>query len=236
MRPPTVFLTGAAALLTVSVAAQQPQPDPQTADQLQQQASFSSAELARIARGLEIAPVPLDLSGRNPALVGLGSYLVNAAGGCNDCHTNPSFAEGGDPFEGQPKRINEAGYLAGGRAFGPFTSRNLTPDPSNGAPGGLTYVQFRRTMRTGVDLRNLHPNISPLLQVMPWVVYQDLTDRDLRAIYEFLSAIPHAEPNPAPPPPPNLPLSPEAQPNLPPSPGLRPSVPPLPGIGSRFQR
>jgi hypothetical protein len=24
--------------------------------------------------------------------VGLGSYLVNAAGGCNDCHTNPPYA------------------------------------------------------------------------------------------------------------------------------------------------
>jgi hypothetical protein len=28
---------------------------------------------------------------------------------------------------------------------------------------------------------------------MPWPVYQDLTDRDLRAIYEYLAAIPHAE-------------------------------------------
>src|SRR4051794_4815650 len=42
-----------------------------------------SAE-ARI--GLSIAPVSLDLRGKNHELVGLGSYIVNAQGGCNDCH------------------------------------------------------------------------------------------------------------------------------------------------------
>jgi hypothetical protein len=30
--------------------------------------------------------------------------------------------------------------------------------------------------------------------VMPWPVYQSMTDHDLRAIYEYLKAIPHAEP------------------------------------------
>jgi hypothetical protein len=40
---------------------------------------------SRIERGFEIAPVPLRLEGKNRALVGLGSYLVNL-GGCNDCH------------------------------------------------------------------------------------------------------------------------------------------------------
>jgi len=28
------------------------------------------------------------------------------------------------------------------------------------------------------------------LQIMPWPAYQSLTDHDLRAIYEYLSAIP----------------------------------------------
>ncbi len=54
-------------------------------------------------------------------------------------------------------------------------------------------------MRTGIDLEQGHPQISPLLQVMPWPVYQSLTDRDLRAIYECLSSIPHAEPGATPP-------------------------------------
>ena len=33
---------------------------------------------SRILRGFEIAPVPLNLEGKNRALVGLGSYIVNA--------------------------------------------------------------------------------------------------------------------------------------------------------------
>ena len=44
-----------------------------------------------IRLGFAIAPVPLDLRHRNRALVGLGSYIVNAPGGCNGCHTNPLF-------------------------------------------------------------------------------------------------------------------------------------------------
>jgi mono/diheme cytochrome c family protein len=155
---------------------------------------FLGSEIARIVRGYEVAPVRLDLRKKDYALVGLGSYLVNVAGACGDCHTTPTFAPGGDPFRGQPKRVNGVNHLAGGVAFGPFVSRNLTPDPQTGRPANLTFEQFRQTMRTGVDLKNAHPQISPLLQVMPWPVYQEMTDRDLRAIYEYLRAIPHAEP------------------------------------------
>src|SRR6201995_1866283 len=61
-------------------------------------------ERARIERGFRIAPVPLDLSQKDPDLVGLGSYLVNAVGGCNDCHTNPNSANGGNPFLGSRSR------------------------------------------------------------------------------------------------------------------------------------
>ena len=76
--------------------------------------TVSADDESRIRRGLEIAPVPLDLRGKNRALVGLGSYIVNAQGGCNDCHTHPSYAAGGDPFLGQPKQVNTAQYLTGG--------------------------------------------------------------------------------------------------------------------------
>ena len=91
-------------------------------------------------QGFDIAPVHLDLKGKDRELVGLGSYLVNAVGGCNDCHTNPPYAAGGDPFMGQPKKVNVDCYLAGGMQFGPFTSRNLTPE--NGLPEGHTYQEF----------------------------------------------------------------------------------------------
>ena len=145
---------------------------------------------SRVRIGFEIAPVPLDLRGKNRALVGLGSYLVNAAGGCNDCHTSPPYAPGGDPFAGEPEIVNTARYLAGGTPFGPFISRNLTPD-ANGRPAGLTFAQFRETLRTGVD----QDDPTRLLQVMPWPVYGRLSDRDLLAIYQYLRSIPSV-PNP----------------------------------------
>jgi hypothetical protein len=153
---------------------------------------------SRIQQGFDIAPVPLNVTGKNRALVGLGSYIVNAQGGCNDCHTNPSYLPGGDPHLGQPEKINTDHYLAGGMAFGPFISRNLTPDPTNGLPAGLTFQEFKTIIRTGIDDDAVPPNVPSathdLLQVMPWPVYAKMTDRDLLAVYTYLSAIPHAEP------------------------------------------
>ncbi len=143
---------------------------------------------SRIQRGFAIAPVELNLEGKNRGLVGLGSYLVNAVGGCNDCHTNPPYAPGGNPYLGEPLKVNAEHYLAGGTAFGPFVSRNITPD-SSGRPAGLTLDEFKQLIRTGVD-----PDTGELLQVMPWPVYGQMTDRDLAAIYAYLTTIPHAEP------------------------------------------
>ena len=149
-------------------------------------------EESQIRRGFAIAPVPLNLRGKNRALVGLGSYLVNT-GGCNDCHTEPSYVPGHDPFLGQPEQINAARYLAGGMAFGPFISRNLTPNAA-GLPAGLTFEQFLHVLRTGEDLDFIPPHVpsaaNDLLQVMPWPVFGKKTDRDIRAIYEYLRAIP----------------------------------------------
>jgi len=161
---------------------------------------IAPAEAARVVQGYTIAPVPLNLRGRDPVLVGLGSYLVNAVGGCNDCHTNPPYKFGGDPSLGQPKRVNRKHYLAGGTAFGPFVSRNLTPGGHPFLPeGGHTFAQFLDIIRNGTNddfdpSMPVSPTNLPLLQVMPWPVYQSMTNRDLQAIYEYLRAIPHAEP------------------------------------------
>lgn len=169
-------------------------------------------------RGLEIAPVPLNLKGKDRVLVGVGSYIVNAVASCNDCHSaGPAteFAPGGNPyFKGSPpKVVNQTTYLGGGRNFGALVpgtpeivSRNLTPDRTGRPIGGLSFAEFREIMRTGVDLDHLHPNCSSrvptncfpaqqpfngdLLQVMPWPIFQSLRDIDLRAIYEYLSAVP----------------------------------------------
>src|SRR5258705_13579179 len=112
-----------------------------------------------IKRGFAIAPVPLNLAGKNRALVGLGSYIVNAQSGCNGCHSaGPAteFAPGGNPYFGQPTKVNPATYLGGSRDFGPFPgpgpfphiiSRNLTPDTTGLPVGGHTFSEFVQIIR-----------------------------------------------------------------------------------------
>ena len=153
------------------------------------------AQGSKIQQGADLAPVPLNMKGLNPALVREGSYIVNAQGGCNDCHTVPSYAAGGNPFAGEPEQINVPCYLAGGAVFGPFVSRNITPR-ANGLPAGRTLEEFKQIMHEGRDFRN-PPDTTPILQVMPWPVYGKMSDRELAAIYEFLRAIPTINPRPA---------------------------------------
>jgi hypothetical protein len=156
-------------------------------------------ELAQILRGYEIAPVPLNLKGKDWALVGLGSYIVNTTG-CNDCHTHPNWAAGGNPFMGQPEEINTAQYLSGGRIFLTTTgaviatSANITPD-GNDRPAGLTLAGFLEVMHHGHDPRD---KPGDLLQVMSWPLYRYKIDRELYAIYEYLRAIPSLPNNSSP--------------------------------------
>jgi hypothetical protein len=46
----------------------------------------------RVSAGFGIAPQSLRVKGRDIELVGLGSYIVNGARGCNDCHDPASSA------------------------------------------------------------------------------------------------------------------------------------------------
>ena len=186
----------------------------------QAQSRASIQDEAKIIKGFEIAPVPLNLSGKNLELVGLGSYIVNAQGDCNGCHSAgppTQYTASGNPYQLNPpfsgtKQINPATYLGGGRNFGPLVtgsasiiSRNLTPDRTGMAAGGRTFDQFLQIMRTGTDLDNLHPQCASgaisatcvpapfngaLLQVMSWPTFQNMSEYELRAIYEYLSAIP----------------------------------------------
>ena len=64
------------------------------------------------------------------------------------------------------------------------SSRSLRPE--NGLPAGLTLDQFVDVMRNGTDYD--HP--GRLLQVMGWPIFQNMTDRDLLAIYAYLSTLP----------------------------------------------
>jgi hypothetical protein len=178
-------------------------------------------ERSKVEIGFAIAPVPLNLKGKNRELVGLGSYIVNAQSDCNGCHSHgpqTEYLPNGNPYLLRPpsgpysgmKIINPNTYLGGGRDFGPVAglthlySRNLTPDKTGRPEGGHTFDEFVNIMRTGIDYDHVHPSctgaatgscvVAPfngaLLQVMPWPQDQDMTDHDLRAIYEYLSAIP----------------------------------------------
>jgi hypothetical protein len=176
----------------------------------------------KIQIGFEIAPVRLNLAGKDPALVGLGSYIVNGANDCNACHNSGTFPNfeylpGRNPYFGKRKVLDPATYLGGGQDFGPvgpppspdIITRNLTPDKTGRPEGGHTFEEFLRIMRHGKDFDHLHPNCTAvrttncipastgidgdLLQIMPWPYFQSMTEHDLLAIYTYLSAIPCIE-------------------------------------------
>jgi mono/diheme cytochrome c family protein len=116
------------------------------------------------------APVPpADLS--NP--VKRGEYLVRMAS-CANCHT---LEERGQP------RSNLA--FAGGFEFrepsGSVSSANITPDAT-----GISYYDenlFITAIRTG------KVRARPLKPIMPWVVYGNMTDDDLKAVFAYLRTL-----------------------------------------------
>jgi hypothetical protein len=99
---------------------------------------------SRVKRGFEIAPVPLNLRHKNRALVGLGSYIVNAVGECDGCHsagpqTQFTAMPNGNPYLLMPpfsgtEKVNPATYLGGGRSFGLFP----------GGPGSVEIISRNR--------------------------------------------------------------------------------------------
>ena len=115
-----------------------------------------------------------------------GEYLVRASG-CFSCHT----VAGGEK-------------LAGGRAlaipFGTFYSPNITPDPDTGLRSSAwSEAAFLKAMKTGKHIGTGRDILLP----MPWFMYKDLSDEDLRAIWAYLQSIPPVKnevPDPIPPP------------------------------------
>ena len=173
---------------------------------------------SEVTEGFRISPVTeanLKFKRNKRGLVGLGSYIVNGPGGCSGCHSYPQYLStgAGDPFNGLPSaqslkavlsaNYNVAHFLAGGQCFGPFMARNITPDTDDGLPAGLSEADFLAMMRTGEDFEcendptdpicAIEPP-TPVLQVMPWPTYHNMTDGELKAVYAYLSALPSADP------------------------------------------
>jgi hypothetical protein len=136
-----------------------------------------------VQQGFTIAPVSLNYSGQDTDLVGYGSYLVNAVGDCNGCHSSGSptslfiypYLAGGNPYFGQREQIDPTVYLNGGTNFGAvgtptgpngyagpdIITRNLTPDYTGQAAGGTTLDEFIDIIRHGHDYDNVHPTCTP---------------------------------------------------------------------------
>lgn len=106
-------------------------------------------------------------------LVKRGARLVNLAG-CSDCHT-PQL---------NGKSLPGMEFAGGGIFSGPWgnvASANLTPDPS-----GIPYYDealFLQVMHSG------YVKARPLSPIMPVMVYANLTDNDLKAIFAYLRTL-----------------------------------------------
>jgi hypothetical protein len=102
-----------------------------------------------------------------------GAHLVDQAG-CTDCHTPQ------DRGQALPDMEFAGGFLFPG-PWGSVASANITPDPS-----GISYYDetlFLDMMHTGqVKARQLS-------SIMPVMIYKNMTDDDLRAMFAFLRTL-----------------------------------------------
>jgi hypothetical protein len=134
-----------------------------------------------------------------------GAYLVKIMG-CNDCHTPWVMTpRGPEPdmtreLSGHPQDFVLAsrpelaepwawGAAATNTAFagawGVSFTANLTPDPETGL-GKWTPETFVSAIRNGRH----EGQGRPLLPPMPWPMYRNATDADLRAVFAYLQTIP----------------------------------------------
>jgi len=135
--------------------------------------------------------------------VARGKYIVNTAG-CNDCHTPWKMGEKGpEPdltrfLSGHPEKLRmpkldlPPGHWAGAPymtefqgPWGKTYAMNLTPDANTGI-GIWTEDMFIRAIREGRHMGQSRPIMPP----MPWTVYRNLNDEDLKSVYAFLRTIP----------------------------------------------
>jgi mono/diheme cytochrome c family protein len=137
--------------------------------------------------------------------VARGKYLVGITG-CHDCHTPQKMgANGPEPdmsrmLAGHPadrslppppapsgpwivSSIDSNTAFAG--PWGISYTRNLTPDKDTGL-GAWTEQQFVETIRNGRHQGRGRQILPP----MPWPVYRNMTDADLKAVFAYLKTIP----------------------------------------------
>jgi mono/diheme cytochrome c family protein len=140
--------------------------------------------------------------------VARGKYLVESSG-CHDCHTPWTMGPNGPApdmsraLSGHPSSVTlppppePKGPWIGfstdtntgwGGPWGVSYSRNLTPHKENGL-GEWTEQQFVDTIRTG----RRQGRGRELLPPMPWPVYKNLNDADLKSIFAYLRTLPPSD-------------------------------------------
>jgi cytochrome c553 len=127
-----------------------------------------------------------------------GEYLVTIAA-CHDCHSPKVDAQltvdAARPLSGRPGTTwppmqadaevrASLDLTAWAGPWGNSYAANLTPDPETGIGGRYTAAAFVNTIRTGKK-----PEGEPLLPPMPWTVYRNMTDEDLKAVYAYLTTL-----------------------------------------------
>ncbi|MDP4263365.1 MAG: c-type cytochrome [Bacteroidota bacterium] len=137
------------------------------------------------------------------SLVKRGSYLVNSIG-CDDCHSPKKMGPQGPEIDmehrfsghlanspmGKPNTsVMKDGYVLFAMdltsAIGPWGqsySANISSDETG--IGNWSEEQFMRAIREGKS-KGMKEG-RPLLPPMPWFVYKNLSDTDLKAIFAFL--------------------------------------------------
>jgi mono/diheme cytochrome c family protein len=102
-----------------------------------------------------------------------GAFMTNVAV-CADCHT--------PQIQGQNlKGMDFAGGFVLDGPWGYVATPNITPDPS-----GIPYYDealFVQTLRTG------YVKARELKGIMPWEVYRNMTDEDLKGIFAYLKTV-----------------------------------------------
>ncbi|HMG90945.1 MAG TPA: c-type cytochrome [Chryseolinea sp.] len=140
-------------------------------------------------------------------LIARGKYLVTVAG-CNDCHTPKIMTDHGpepDPTrtlsghnrsEVLPpleKGASKKGWLifnmnltAFAGPWGMSYAANLTPDDTG--IGAWSFENFLTAIRKG-KYKGLEGS-RDLLPPMPWQMYRNMTDDDLKAVFSYLKSLP----------------------------------------------
>lgn len=116
-------------------------------------------------------------------VVNYGKYLASAAS-CVECHTQSDHGT-----------LVAGSEFAGGREF-PFPngsivrSKNITPDKETGI-GTWTEDMFVDMFqsRSESEIGNTKLNSSDFNTIMPWTMYADMNEEDLKAIYAYLKTI-----------------------------------------------